>query len=51
MTAEQRAALESEKADLTRKADKRRNEPGYGANVKAIEARLAEIEAELAAGD
>jgi hypothetical protein len=48
LTPEQRTALEAELTDLQRKADKRRNEGGYAANVAAIEARIAVIEAELA---
>lgn len=49
MTPEERAALERELAHLQRKAAKRRGEPGYAANVKAIETRCAEIEALLGA--
>lgn len=48
MTPEQRQALEAEKTDLARKANKRRDEPGFASNVRDIEARIAEIEAELA---
>lgn len=50
MTPEERAALISEQADLTRKVGKRRDMPGYAENVEAIDARLAEIAA-LLAGD
>lgn len=36
--------LKAERADLIRKADKRRDEPGYAQNVADIEARIAEID-------
>lgn len=47
MTPEQRQALEAELTDLQRKRSKRIDQPGFAENVKAIEARIAEIEAEL----
>lgn len=37
---------DEELADLRSKLAKRRNRPGYADNVKAIEARIAELEAE-----
>lgn len=37
---------EEEIASLRPKLAKRRNRPGYADNVKAIEARIAELEAE-----
>lgn len=48
MTDEHRATLTAERADLARKADKRRDEPGFAENVREIEARVAEIDAEMA---
>jgi hypothetical protein len=36
---------EEELADLKAKLAKRKNRPGYAENVKAIEARIAELEA------
>lgn len=36
---------EEELADLKRKLAARRNRPGYRDNVKALEARIAELEA------
>jgi hypothetical protein len=45
-----RAILEAERADLTRKLGKRDGEHGFAANCAAIRARLAEIDAELARG-
>lgn len=51
MPPEVRAALETELAQLRRKADKRRDEPGFAANVVAIDARVAEIQAQLAAAE
>lgn len=50
MTPEQRAALAVELATLQRKVDKRRNEAGFAKNCAAIDARIAVIVAELAAG-
>lgn len=38
--------MEQELADLKRKLAKRRDRPGYADNVKAIEARIAELEAQ-----
>lgn len=49
MTDEERAALTAERAALIRKASKRRDEPGFAVNVAAIDARVAEIDAALAA--
>lgn len=49
MTPEQRTALQNELAALKRKAQARRNLGGYADNVAAIEKRVAEIEAQLAA--
>lgn len=48
MTDEERAALEAELIDLKRKVKKRRDMPGMAANVAALDARIAEIEALLA---
>lgn len=48
MTEQERQALTDERADLQRKADKRRGQPGFAANVREIEQRLAEIDAALA---
>lgn len=48
MTDDERAALESEQSDLTRKLAVRKRTAGYTANCEAIKARLAEIEQELA---
>ena len=42
MTAAERDALV---ADLRRKSSKRRDEPGFAANVRDIEAKIAELEA------
>lgn len=39
-------AREEELAALRAKLSKRRDRPGYADNVKAIEARIAELEAE-----
>lgn len=50
MTPEHRAALEAEKTMLQAKADARRNQPGFSANVIEIDTRIAAIVAELAAG-
>lgn len=47
MTDEDRAALEAERVDLQRKVKKRRDMPGMAANVAAVDARIAEIEAAL----
>lgn len=47
MEPEERAALEAELADLKRKLKRREGQAGYGANVIAIRARIAEIEAAL----
>lgn len=47
MTPEERAALEAELAVLRRKVDKRRDEPGFAANVRALDGRIADIEALL----
>lgn len=43
-----RAELEAKLAEFKRKADKRRNEPGFAANVAELDSWIAEIEAELA---
>jgi hypothetical protein len=40
--------LAAELAALRRKLEKRKDQPGFAANAAAIEARIAEIEAELA---
>lgn len=48
MIEEDRAALQAERTELKRKADKRRNMPGFVANVAELDARVAEIDAELA---
>lgn len=47
MTPDERAALEAELAVLRRKVDKRRDEPGFAANVRALDVRIADIEALL----
>lgn len=47
MTDEARAELKAERADLARKAGKRRDMPGYAANVAEIDRRIAEIDALL----
>jgi hypothetical protein len=39
-------ARDEELASLRSKLAKRRDRPGYGENVKAIEARIAELEAQ-----
>lgn len=49
MTDRERQRLEAELTDLQRKANKRRNEAGFAANVKAMDKRIVAIEAELAA--
>lgn len=49
LTDKERTRLEAERDDLTRKADKRRNEPGFARNVEEMDARLAEITEALAA--
>lgn len=49
MTPEERAALEAEQTDLSRKVRKREDRPGFAANVEEIKARIAEIDALLAA--
>jgi phosphopentomutase len=50
VTPEERAALQAELTKLKAKANARRDQPGYAANVAAIDARIAEIEAQLAEG-
>lgn len=47
MTEDQRAAAVSELADLERIVEKRRDEPGYAANVAAMDARIAALRKEL----
>lgn len=49
MSEETRAELIARRAELKRKADKRRNMPGFAANVAEIDAWIAEIDAELSA--
>jgi hypothetical protein len=39
--------IKAEIADLQRRLQKRRGKPGFAANVKDIEARLAELDAEM----
>ena len=51
MTFEERSALEAEVAALRRKAQKRRDMPGFSQNVADIDARIGEIEALLATGE
>lgn len=51
MTEEDRAALETERADLARKVAKRRDQGGFAQNVIDIDARIAAIDAELAEGE
>lgn len=48
MTDRERARLEAESADLQRKVEKRRNEPGFAANVRQMDARIAAIAVLLA---
>lgn len=48
MTDGQRERLQAELTDLQRKASKRRNEPGFAANVAQMDVRIAEIVALLA---
>jgi hypothetical protein len=48
MSNDQRTALETERADLTRKLSKREGEHGFAANCQAIKARLQVIAAALA---
>lgn len=47
MTDEDRQALTDERAELQRKADKRRDQPGFSANVREIDERIAQIEGML----
>ncbi len=42
-------SLDAALADLRRKAAKRRDTAGYGANVAMLEAKIAELEAQRAA--
>jgi hypothetical protein len=48
MSNDQRTALETERADLTRKLKKREGEHGFALNCQALKARIAEIDALLA---
>ena len=48
MTEAQRAAKQAQLADLRRKHAKRKDEPGFAANVAELEQRIAQLEAELA---
>jgi hypothetical protein len=48
MSDEDRKALEDERTNLIRKAARRRDEPGFAANVREIDARIAEIDEALA---
>lgn len=48
MTEAQRAAKQAQLADLRRKRAKRKDEPGFAANVAELEQRIAQLEAELA---
>lgn len=50
MTPAERAQLEAELATLRRKAEARRSQPGFAANVIEVDQRVAEIEAALAEG-
>lgn len=43
-----RAALQNEREELQRKADRRRGVPGYGANVQALDDRISAIDVQLA---
>jgi cell division protein FtsB len=43
------SALDAALAELRRKAAKRRDVAGYGANVEALNARIADLEAQRAA--
>lgn len=49
MTEPERAALQTERTKLVAKANARRDQPGFAVNVMAIDARIAEIDALLAA--
>lgn len=49
MTDAERHALITERSDIERKLTKREGQGGYAANVQAIKARLAEIDALIAA--
>lgn len=49
MSDEVRAELTGRRAALKAKADKRRDEAGYAANVAELDAWIAELDAELAA--
>lgn len=49
MSDDERAALQAELTTLRRKADKRRDQGGFAANVALIDNRIAEIEALLGA--
>ena len=51
VTPEERIILEAERSDLQRKAVKRRDMPGFAANVAAIDERIAEIDVLLAQPD
>lgn len=44
MTPDERAALEAELVLRQRQAGARRDQPGFAANVAALDARIAEIE-------
>lgn len=51
MTPEERAALEAELTQVQAKAAIRRDQPGFAQNVVQCDARIAEIEVELAQPD
>jgi predicted RNA-binding protein with RPS1 domain len=44
---EARAELEARRAELRRKADRRRNQPGFAAKVREFDEWIAEIDADL----
>lgn len=48
MSDETRAELTARRDEMKRKADKRRSEPGFAANVEQLDAWVAELDAELA---
>lgn len=50
MSPEERQALEAELTRLKAKANARRDQPGFAVNCAAIDARIAEVEAQLAEG-
>jgi hypothetical protein len=47
MTSEERKAIEDRVADLKAKADRRRCEPGYRANVAHLDDEIAKLQQQL----